>query len=239
LGLTIGGSSSLTGSHDFKTYLPINNSINPNGIQDPKYRIFYANLQPYISQYGLQKLSVWGTTSSSSPYNYTGNSKTEAVVYDIYGDDCLSDPIHFVWLSSNGSFDTYTFDRKNQRTLNADRKTYAQGGIRNNSIFNPFDYQQRKVIYDTDYTELVTAQSNWVDENDTNIIEDMFSSSQVWLIRDYDYVYNGTPQNITPYMIPVVVSNGSFDEYKKRYNKLFQYTFTFEYNPFQTYRTTL
>ena len=238
-GLTVGGSSTITGANSFVDYIPFNNAINPNLKQDPTFRIYYANLQPYISKNNLQKLAVWGTTSASSPYNYTGNSKTEAVVYDVYGDDCLSDPIHFVWLSSNGSFDSYTFDRKNVRSLSAGRKTYAQGGVRDNSVFNPFDYQPRKVIYDTDYMEQVTAQSTWVDENDTNIIEDMFSSSQVWLIKDYDYVFNGTPQNITPYLIPVVVTNNTFDEYKERYNKVFQYTFTFEYNPFQTYRTTL
>lgn len=240
-GLTIAGSSSINGSFSYVDYLPINNSINANLKQDPKYRIFYANLQPYLSQStpDLQKLAVWGTTSPTAPYNYTGNSKTELVVYDIYGDDCLSDPIHLVWLNRNGAFDVYSFDRKNVRNLTAERKTYAQGGVRDNSIFNPFDYQPRKVIYDTTNTELVTAQSTWVDENDVPIIEDMFASNQVWLIKDYDYVSGGAAQNITPYLIPVVVNNTNFDEYKKRYNKLYQYTFTFEYNPFQLYRTNL
>jgi hypothetical protein len=54
--------------------------------------------------------------------------------------------------------------------------------------------------------------------------------------------YNGdgsTNYSKTPYLIPIVITSKSMDEYKQRYNKLFQYTISYEYNPNQLFRTTL
>jgi hypothetical protein len=168
----------------------------------------------------------------------TGSGVGEIVRYKILPDNCLSDPIHFFYLTRSGSWDTYTFDRKNVRKLNQKKDTYSQGGIRNNSIFNPFDNTQRKVIYDNDLIETVTAQTNWVDPNETPIIEEIFSSTRVYIIKDYSFTYDvSIPYQ--PYLIPIFILDNSFEEFNGRYGKVFQYTFNFEYNPFQMYRTNL
>ena len=96
------------------------------------------------------------------------------------------------------------------------------------------------MIYDQYQTEQVEAQSIFMDENDRSIVEEMFLSTDVYLMKDHYYNDNTIEDySLTPYLIPVVITSNSLQEYKNRYNKLFQYTITFEYNPNQLLRTTL
>lgn len=245
-GITIAFASPEEPSGFFGQYLPTSSGVTPLNTsiyQDPKTRIGYWNIHPlYKDQQALYTqpftdLYVWGY-GAGDQFSYTGGGVSEIVRYKIYPDNCLSDPIHFLFLTRSGSWDTYTFDRKNVRKLNQKKDTYAQGGIRNNSIFNPFDNTQRKVIYDNDLTEVVSAQSNWVDPNDTPIIEEVFSSTRVYLIKDYVFDFDVTIP-YQPYLIPINILDTNFEEYTGRYGKVFQYTFNFEYNPFQMYRTNL
>jgi hypothetical protein len=185
---------------------------------------------------------VYDASTDTLGRDYSGYGQSEMVMYNIYGDECMSDPIHFCFLTKNGTWDTYTFDRKNVRKLTRSDKTYAQGGIRDGAIFNPFSYTPRKIVYDRQTTELVTCQSNWMDANDTPIVEDLFNSTQVFIIKDFDYGRTGAgldPVSTQPYLIPIRITDTNFEEYTGRYNKLFQYTLNFEYNPFQMYRVNL
>jgi hypothetical protein len=154
--------------------------------------------------------------------------------------NCLSDPIHFLFLNQQGIWDTYTFDRKNIRTLAKENVVYGQSPIRNSPVYNPFFYSQRDTIYDQTITEEVTAQTNFMEENDRIIVEELFKSTSVYLIKDYISPVNPQPQySLTPYLIPIVITNTTFEEYKQRYNKLYQYTLTFRYNPLQLHRSNL
>ena len=228
------------------SYLPTSSGVTPldtSVYQDPKTRIGYWNLHPLFKD--IQSLYAEDFTDIFvNPYgtgdelSITGSGVGEIVRYKILPANCLSDPIHFFYLTRSGSWDTYTFDRKNVRKLNQKKDTYSQGGIRNNSIFNPFDNTQRKVIYDNDLIETVTAQTNWVDPNETPIIEEIFNSTRVYIIKDYSFNYDvSIPYQ--PYLIPINILDNSFEEFTGRYGKVFQYTFNFEYNPFQMYRTNL
>ena len=77
-------------------------------------------------------------------------------------------------------------------------------------------------------------------ENDRVIVEELFLSTQVYLIKDNYYFEDPAPAySKQPYLIPIVITNTSLQEYKQRYNKLFQYTLNFRYNPNQLYRSTL
>lgn len=215
------------------------NNLNVTGVTPDERIVYFRPKLETIEPAG--KLALWAYDyKGEDPYNYSYNGVSEVLEYIFYGEECLSDPIHFLFLNRQGVWDTWTFDRKNIKTYNKDVKTYAQGTIRDNSIYNPFFYDKRAVIYDQYTTETVEAQSHMMWENDRKIVEELFLSTDVYLIKDHYYNDPSvTPYSLTPYLIPVVITSKSLQEYKQRYNKLFQYTITFEYNPNQLFRTTL
>lgn len=184
---------------------------------------------------------VFASSGDTSPLgtgglSYSANGLSEVVRFDLQFDDCISDPLHFLFLNSRGVWDTYTFDKKNIKTYNVNKETYAQGGIRNAPIYNRFAYQQRDVVYNTDVVERVSAQSWYMEENDRSIVEELFLSNWVYLMKGHDYSYN---EVLTPYLIPIQITSKSLEEYKQRYKKLYQYTLEFEYNPINLFNTNL
>ena len=199
-------------------------------------RISYFNIQVgEISSNNPTSVYLFVGSGTAITTNYSGNGISEVVRLDIV-DDCLSDPLHFMFLSENGVWDTFSFDKRNIKSYNRQISQYATGGIKNKSWYNRLGNEQRNVIYDYDVTEVVTAQSWLMDENDKKIVEELFLSDYVYLIEKNEVVEN---QIRSPYLIPITITSTSLESFKQRYNKLFQYTLNFEYNPIKTYRTSL
>lgn len=205
----------------------------------PDFRIVYSVPNYQMIQSG-GKLATWRSNGTGEGVFLNNFRISEVVEYYFYGEDCMSDPQHFLFLNRRGVWDTWTFDRKNIKRYNKETSTYAQGTIRDNSTYNPFFYDKRAVIYDQYTTEVVEAQSDFMTENDRVIVEELFLSTDVYLISNHYYPMDtASTYSKTPYLIPIVITSNSLEEYKQRYNKLFQYTLTYEYNPNQLYRTTL
>jgi len=184
---------------------------------------------------------AWASSGDTSPLgsgglSYSANGLSEVVRFDLQFDDCLSDPVHFLFLNQRGVWDTYTFDKKNIKTYNKSTKTYAQGGIRSAPVYNRMSYQQRDVIYNTDVVESVVAQSWYMDENDRKIVEELFLSNWVYIMKGQDVSELTT---MSPYLIPVTITSTSLQEYKQRYEKVYQYTLEYQYNPISQFNTNL
>lgn len=170
-------------------------------------------------------------------YDDNGERNSEWVRYDLSDMNCLSTPIHFLYLNSNGVWDTITFDRKSVKTFNITRDIYAQTSNLNKPLYNRLSNDARKVVYNLDVVETITAQSDFADENDRVLFEEFYMSPEAYMIREHEQ-YNVPYQTKTPYLIPINILSNSVERYKSRYNKLYQYTFNFEYNPIKLYRTS-
>lgn len=181
-----------------------------------------------------KRITAYGSLVAS------GTQISECVEYEFFGENCMSDPIHFLFLNQNGVWDTWTFDRKNIKTIEKSNNTYSQGLIRDSQYYNVFYYDKRDIIYNQDVVEFVEAQSHFMKENDRKIVEELFLSTSVYIMKDHYYYQDPTPAyQKTPYLIPIVITSNSYQEYKQRYNKVFQYTLTFRYNPLQQFRSNL
>lgn len=203
-------------------------------------RIVYDVIKNVIPNrtYGFFKTT--GTTSVTA--SVETNRISEAVIFQLYGDECLSDPQHFLFLNQQGVWDAWTFDRKNIKTYNKENQVFAQGLIKDNSIYNPLFNEQRNIIFDQTILEVVEAQTNFMSENDRKIVEELFLSTQVYLMTDFYDEFDANADDEyekTPHLIPISITSNSLQEYKERYNKVFQYTLTYEYNPIQQYRSNL
>jgi len=170
-------------------------------------------------------------------YDDNGERNSEWVRFDLSDMNCLSTPIHFLYLNSNGVWDTITFDRKSVKTFNIKRDIYAQTSNLNKPLYNRLSTDARKVVYNLDVVETITAQSDFADENDRVLFEELFMSPEAYMIREHEQ-YEMPYQSKTPYLIPINILSNSVERYRSRYNKLFQYSFNFEYNPIKLYRTS-
>lgn len=201
------------------------------------WRIVYDILRTNVD-YG-RKLAYWKTTLASATTSVSARI-SEVVEYYFLPANCMSDPIHFLFLNQRGVWDTWTFDRKNLKTFTKENVAYGQSPLRNAPLYNPFFYTKRDIIFDQTIVEEAFAQTNFMEENDRVIVEELFKSTDVYLIKDYISPVNPQPQySLTPYLIPIVITNSSLEEYKQRYNKLYQYSLTFRYNPVQLHRSNI
>jgi hypothetical protein len=93
------------------------------------------------------------------------------------------------------------------------------------------------INYNIDVTESVVAQSDFVYENDRILYEELFMSPEIYLMEDHNEDGVEYKQN-APYLIPIILTSNSVEQYKNKYNKLYQYTIEFNYTPIKLYRTS-
>ena len=195
-------------------------------------------IQSYIPQYSLQNFTDWFGVmlSNGTPYfDSFADGRSMILLYELYGQECIEDPVHFLFINRNGAFDTYTFGQKNIRSHTTSISTYAQNGITDTSLQKWGSNMYRNVPYDQTTTTSVEAQSTFVDENDVPIIQDLFMSPYVWRIQPF----KDNTMDADFYLVPIQITSNSVEEYKNRYNKLYQYDMTFTYNPIRQFNNPL
>lgn len=187
------------------------------------------------------KLAYYTTTGASgltTPTNYTGVGSSEILVFELYGGGCDDDPLHFLYLNSNGVWDTITYNKKNIRTFNNKKDIYAKSQIVSASQYKLQSYQQRNIVYNQDTIISVEAQSDFVNENDAIRFRDLALSPYVYLMEGMGNVMP-TNNSLQLGLIPIEITSGSVEDYKSRYNKLYQYDITFNYNTIRQFNNQI
>jgi len=203
------------------------------GLTPQNERILYHNeIRPDLAG---GKIGYW-LSNSVGEYQYEGYAYSEFIEFHIKEDDCLSDPIHVAFLNRQGVWDTYTLDRKALETKTIERKTYDKGLISDTNLLGLLSSNRRKTIYDQNIVESMNVSTWFLEDNDKQILEDLFMSPEVYIIMDHDWT-GKTEKSYNPYLLPVVVRTDTLQEFKNRYNKRAQYNFTLEYTPINQYNT--
>jgi hypothetical protein len=191
-----------------------------------------------------KKVAFFGTTynASDSVRLNPANKTTELLEFYFQEDDCLNTPKHFLFLNGRGMWDTITLDKKSEKVINLDRSTYFQGISLNRSEYARGSYNRGKRVYEQNANYEVLATSWFIYENDMVIYEELFMSPEIYIIEGTtldDSDCNDCLGIVHLYqnLIPVVMKDKSFKEYNKNYQKLFQYSFTFEYGGLKRFRT--
>jgi len=202
-------------------------------------RIYYHNL--ILPQLAGGKVGIWcGSVGENGQWD-AAPVRSELVEYYLEEDNCLSDPVHILFLNRQGVFDTYTFDKKAIENKRIKRETYAQGGIRDSSVYAQLSTERRDVVFNQDLRVEMDVETWYLEDNDKQIIMDLFQSPEVYIIKNQEFFNeDGTQKSsksYNPYLLPVTVKADSIKEFKNRYNKVFQYEFSFEYSPINEYRT--
>ena len=178
-----------------------------------------------IAYYRVQLFYSYPT--SDTRFNTVGpiGPVSEAFYFYLY-DNCLPENTRLVWLNDKGTYDYYTFqsyrqDTKKMTTQNYDSRYYATNLAspdRNIGRSNKtFDTQvATEIVLTSDYITIPIAQ--WM--------EQLFTSPQIYIMRD-DYISHLDNQNkIYKDLRPVVILSSQVDTINKKHSKLNKYQIT-------------
>jgi hypothetical protein len=163
------------------------------------------------------------TADNTAFYVYAGYNSSDEQVTTKYGyyisEDCKYNPVHVYWLNQMGGWDSYSFIKKNERSIEVERKRYRsyQGDFNNATSTEPYatknytrELTEREPIVNT----FINLTSDWLTESEFKYMKDLFMSKSVWIVDD----------NVDGYsIVPVVVEDNGFlmkrERNYKKYNQ--------------------
>jgi hypothetical protein len=179
----------------------------------------------YISQEQADDTSFW---------TIVGIDAAEDEVTAKYGfyidEDCKHNPVHLYWLNQLGGWDSYSFIKKNERSIDVEKKRYKSylGNYNTADVDNPFDTKnysralnEREPITKT----FINLTSDWVTESEYKWMKDLFYSKSVWMVDDNVDGYN---------ILPVVVEDTNYlmrrERNSRKYNQSLRLQLANEYD---------
>ena len=167
-------------------------------------------------------------------YDYDIYGSSEIVQYKMIGEECLNNPINFLFMNRNGIWDTYTFSKKSVKRYGVNKKTYSQQKSLNTTIWNRQSYDSAETVFYGQAEEFLTVDSNYVQQNDSIIIEELLMSPYVYIIED-NWLPSTNQEYIYPYLIPCTVQNKEVKVLEQKYQRLFQYTIELKQVPYREF----
>lgn len=229
-----------------------NNQYNYDSIQSnqilftPRTNLQTVAPYSYLSQriaYGIFKPNPTVRTDSDVAiyltnnylgYDYDVFGCSEIVQYKMVGEECLNNPVSFLFLNRQGIWDTYTFTKKYTKKFQVNKKSFNQQKSLNTKWWNRQSYDSQITNFYGDANEIVTVDSNFVAQNDVVVIEELLMSPYVYMIMD-DWLPAENQDYIYPYLLPVQVLNKEVEEYISKYKRIFQYTIELQLIPYRPY----
>ena len=179
----------------------------------------------YIDQGEADATSFW------TVYAYGSGGAQLSAKYGFYIDeDCKHNPVHVYWLNQKGGWDSYSFIKKNERSIEVEKKRYKQylGDYNNATVDNPFDtknYSRSLTEREPIVKTYINLTSDWVTESEFKFMKDLFQSKSVWMVDDNVDGYN---------ILPVVVEDTNFlmrrERNSRKYNQQLRLQLANEYD---------
>ena len=161
-----------------------------------------------------------------------GSSDKSAIYYFKHrGDDCKGyESIRLCWLNRHGTWDYYNFTKKSYRKLDIDRE-YTQKRKGQTLIWTTRMGSSRvNGTYSVRAKETITANTDWVTDEEAVWLEELFTSPQVFMLKGLDTLDVGTdgPDSQLDYVRPVQLVNKSYERYTSANDKVAQYEIELE-----------
>jgi hypothetical protein len=145
---------------------------------------------------------------------------SEVKLFNVDSSPSRYDNIELVFLDRLGSFIPANFSLQSAKSINITRNEYTKilGDLGNNGA-NKWGYQSTergRQNFGTFVKTQVTAISNWITEAESNYLQELYSSQNVY-VREYGQLW------------PVIITSNSYSIVTKNNKKNIQITITFEY----------
>ncbi len=165
--------------------------------------------------------------------NSTGQYKSRPYTFVRQEDDCKGyETIRLTWLNRHGCWDYYNFTKKSYREVNIDRE-YTKSNKHNTVLFNS-KYPSARInkIFSLKAKEMITANSDWISQEESIWLEELFTSPEVYMLgqRDiYDGIYSNAGNASGRGLItPVQVVSNKYERYTRANDKVAQYEIELE-----------
>ena len=150
------------------------------------------------------------------------NTTRKSAIYRFYPveDDCRHDNVRLAWWHPEyGGWDFFNFSKKNEESLEVDRKrvkkvvgTYAASTF----SFQPFDRELAEgMVSQVDYINITT---DWLSEGEFELLGSLIASRSVYIVKD-----DGA-------LIPVLVEESSYTKRTIREAKQYNYSMKLRYS---------
>lgn len=169
----------------------------------------------YISQEDADDTLFWTVVGID------GNEDEVTAKYGFYIDeDCKHNPVHLYWLNQMGGWDSYSFIKKNERSIDVEKKRYKSylGNYNTASVENPFDtknYSRALTEREPIVKTFINLTSDWLTESEFKAMKDLFYSKSVWMVDDNVDGYN---------ILPVVVEDTNYLMKRERNSRKYNQT---------------
>ena len=184
-------------------------------------------------------IDIWGICdiNNVNPISYLyDDANTQIYRYKVKDTDCFNTPQYFVFLNSNGAWDSFTFGKKSQKVYEVNRSSYDKSAGKDSTQYVRRAEDMKNVVFDTEIKVLVEAFTDYLDEYDSKIVEDLLRSPEVYLVQEAS-PYNSEVKNT--HLMPIKINKKSVEEYQKKYKRLFQHSIQFEYNSIKGYNSAI
>jgi len=221
----------LMGDRNSGTHIPRNI---PTGLSASSSRVFipvrdnnmdYGNLY-YITDYAdtlSAKDSGISTATSVKMKLVTGATQLSAeYVFYPYSSNCIYDNVRLAWWSPvSGGFDYFNFDKKNEESIEVERKRVQRVVGNYSTASSGFTYNTAdRGLMEGDIetrTQLAIA-SDYIRENEFALLKNLVRSKAVYIIND-----DGS-------ILPVVIEDNGFISRRTRDGKVYNITLRVRYS---------
>jgi hypothetical protein len=144
------------------------------------------------------------------------NTTRKSCIYRFYPieDDCRFDNVRLAWWHPEiGGFDFFNFSKKNEESIEVDRKRVKKVvGTYNASIFSFNTYDRELAEGMVNRVDYINITTDWIQEGEFELLKSLIASQAVWIIKD-----DGST-------IPVLVEENSYTARKIREAKQYNYS---------------
>jgi hypothetical protein len=166
---------------------------------------------PNFKYYSLMVTNDTGTTQLSAEY-----------IFYPYDEPCIYDNVRLAWWSPvSGGFDYFNFDKKNEQSIEVERKRVQRvvGNYSTASGGFGYDTADRGLMEgDIETRTYITMTSDYIRENEFALLKNMIRSKSVYIINDDATI------------LPVVIEENGFTSRRTRDGKLYQLTIKVRYS---------
>ena len=198
---------------------------------------FPGNLQNYSSAF--RGLVAAGTIQGgyitvqaeaiNIPFKSAGDAISQLYTINV---NCATlkgyEPIRLTWMNQWGGWDYYTFTQKSINKISTKGSTYNQiEGTWNESSYRLNGFKGGKKSFRVNATEMITMNTDFVNESESEWFEELINSPEVYILSDY-FDRIETQAALTEYVTPVRLTTSSYTRKTVANDRLMQYTFEVE-----------
>lgn len=185
---------------------------------------------------------------SNTDLNFSSRT-SEVLEFYVQDRSCINTPIHILFLNARGMWDTYTLGGKSQKTYDIKRNTYRKENSLNKAYYNIGSWQRGTTSYENELNYKIDAETWYMYENDTEILQELFMSPEVYIIEQTtkdelsciptvnDCTSCLNEIRLYQHLTPITITDTSFTVWNKNYQKLFQYKMSLNYSGFKRIRS--